>query len=322
MRMAMTAVAAGVLLGGCASKAKTSRVTVPANSIQPVMQRQVLNAVDAGEGNPRIRALREKIAEEPQNVRARVELAEEYQKAGYAELELEHLRLALERFPESEPAVIALARSLVRVDRAQEAAMHLRSFLVKTEKPSANLLSWTGIANDEQGKFKEGEPFHRQALEKAPSRDQLHNNLGYNLLMQGRKSEAAEEFRRALELNPASETARNNLGLALGDQPAAAISQFRQASDIAVAHNNLAAYLYEKGDVAGARKELELALEYRKDMPQILDNLRKISAVDGVPIRMPQKERHSFWQTFARGLKHTFVTSEEKRLVGSAEAGR
>jgi Flp pilus assembly protein TadD len=322
MRLAMTAMAAGVLLTGCANKNRASRVTVPSNTMQPVMQRQILNAVDAGEGNPRVRALRERIAEEPQNVRVRVELAEEYRKGGYVELELEHLRLAVERFPESEAAVTALSRSLIRVSRGSEALMHLQSYL-RTQKDSpANVLSWAGIANDELGKYKDGEPLHRRALERAPGRDQLHNNLGYNLMMQGRKAEAAEQFRRALELNPASETARNNLGLALGDQPAAAITQFRQTSDLAVAHNNLAAYLYEKGDLAGARKELELALEYRKDMPQILENLRKIAALDGMPIQMPRRETHSFWKTFARGLKQTFVASEDKSSIGTAEAGR
>ena len=89
-----------------------------------------------------------------------------------------------------------------------------------------------------------------------------------------------------------------------------------------MAHNNLAAYLYEKGDLPGARKELELALEYRKDMPQILENLRKIAALDGMPIQMPRRERPSFWKTFARGLKHTFVASEDKSSIGTAEAGR
>jgi len=47
-----------------------------------------------------VRALRERIAEEPQSVRVRVELAEEYGKNGYVELELEHLRLAVEGCPE------------------------------------------------------------------------------------------------------------------------------------------------------------------------------------------------------------------------------
>ena len=322
MRLVHTVVAAGLLLGGCASKNRGSAVTIPGNTLQPVMQRQVLNAVDAGEGNPRVRVLRERMAAHPKNVRVRLDLADEYARTGYPELELEHLRLAVERFPESEVAVLALSRALVRVKRPGEAAKRLNEFLAKRDKPSANALSWAGIVQDGLGKWKVGETLHRRAVERDPGRDALHNNLGYNLMMQGRKSEAVEEFRRALDLNPASETARNNLGLSMGDQPAEAITQFRQTADLAVAHNNLAAYLYEKGDLAGARKELELALEYRKDTPRILENLRKLAALDGMPIQLPRREQHSFWKTFARGLKHTFAAGEEKNLTGSAEAGR
>ena len=322
MRMAATVVAAGVMLGGCGTKNRASRVTVPANTLQPVMQRQVLNAVDAGEGNPRVRALRERMEAEPKNVKVRLELAAEYGRAGYPDLELEHLRLAVERFPESEAALTGLSKALVRVKRPGEAARRIGEYLAKREKAPVAVLSWAGIAQDEQGKYKDGEPWHRKAVERAPGRDTLHNNLGYNLMMQGRKSEAAEEFRRALDLNPASETARNNLGLALGDQPGAAISQFRQTSDLAVAHNNLAAYLYEKGDLAGARRELELALEYRKDLPRILENLRKVAAQDGQPIRMPKQETVSFWKTVARGLKYTFLSGETREPAGIAEAGR
>jgi Flp pilus assembly protein TadD len=322
MRLALTAVAAGVLLGGCASKNQSSRITVPPNSLQPVMQRQVLNAVDAGDGNPSVRTLRERMAAEPRNVRLRLELAEEFAKTGHPELELEHLRLAVERFPESEEAVLALSRALVRVKQPVEAEKRLNEFLAKREKPSANVLSWAGIVQDGLEKWKEGEALHRHAIERAPGRDALHNNLGYNLLMQGRKSDAADEFRRALDLNPGSDTARNNLGLTLGDQPAAAIAHFRQTSDLAVAHNNLAAYLYEKGDMAGARKELELALEYRKDLPRILENLRNLAALDGMPIQMPGQKQASFWKTFGRGLKRTFNSGEEKHSTVTADAGR
>jgi hypothetical protein len=53
-----------------------------------------------------------------------------------------------------------------------------------------------------------------------------------------------------------------------------------------------------------------------------LENLRKIAALDGMPIQMPRRETHSFWKTFARGLKHTFVASEDKSSIGTAEAGR
>ncbi len=325
MRLAIVAVALSLLLSGCASKKHAVRAAAPPpskQSMQPVMRRQVLNAVDAGEGNPRVKALRERMAAEPKNVKLRIELSAEYGKSGYPEMELDHLRLAVERFPASQAALVALSRTLVRAKQPAEAERRLNEYMAKWAKPSVNVLSWAAIVRDEMGKWKDGEKFHRQALERGSGRDTLHNNLGYNLMMQGRKSEAAEEFRRALDLNPSSETARNNLGMAMGDQPAAAISQFRQSADLAVAHNNLATYLYEKGDMAGARKELEMALEYRKDLPQIMENLRRLSAADGIPIRLPGREPRTFWKTFGLGLKHSFISGDERSTIGTVEAAR
>lgn len=125
------------------------------------MERQILNAVDAGDGNPRVRESREKIAGKPQNVRARVELADACSKAGFPELGLEHLRLAVDRFPDSDTAVIALARRLTRSGRASEAAVHLHSFLGRHDNAPVNVLSWAGIAEDELGRYAEGEALHR-----------------------------------------------------------------------------------------------------------------------------------------------------------------
>lgn len=316
-------VLAMVAIGACTRSPKQARAVVPPTTMQPMMHKQVMNAVDAGEGNPRVRELRAVVAEKPNNVRARMDLATEYGRTGYPELELEHLRLAVERFPDSELAIRYAARALVRADRAAEASRRLTAFIAAREKTSAAVLSWAGIALDQQKRWAEGEKMHRRAVERAGWRDELHNNLGYNLLMQGRKQEAAESFRKALSLNASSETARNNLGIAVADRPEEALAQFRQASsDLGVAHNNLASYLYDKGDLEGARKELELALEYRKDVPQILDNLRKVASADGKPITMARKEPHSFWKSFGRGVKLFFVPEDEKKSPGQAEAAR
>ncbi|MBM3785371.1 MAG: tetratricopeptide repeat protein [Acidobacteria bacterium] len=312
-------------MAGCTQQ-RRAQVSVPATGLPPMMQRQVLNAVDAGDGNPRVRALRAEVAAKASELKPRLELAAEYERTGYPELELEHLRLAADRFADSELAIRHLARALVRAGRAAEAAGKLQTFVTKQPKAAASVYSWAGIAMDDSGDLPGGERMHRKAIEKASWRDDLHNNLGYNLLMQARKSEAAEAFRRALTLNPASGTARNNLGLALADQPNEALAQFRRAAadDLGVAHNNMAAYLYDQGDKDGARKELELALQYRKDMPRILENLRKVAGADGRPIQMPSQQRDSFWRTFGRGLKHVFVEEDqkEKTKTGTAEAAR
>ena len=90
-----------------------------------------------------------------------------------------------------------------------------KSFLKAHPESGAEYYSWLGILRDESGLWPLGEPAHRKALELAPAVDYLHNNLGYNLLMQKKNEEAAREFQEALKLNPGSQMARNNLGIAL-----------------------------------------------------------------------------------------------------------
>ena len=84
----------------CVSQSRTARVQ-PAQPVQPptAMDRQIRNAIDAGDGDYRIRELRRRVAEEPENVAVRLELARAYGEGGYPDLELEHCRLASARFP-------------------------------------------------------------------------------------------------------------------------------------------------------------------------------------------------------------------------------
>src|SRR5205085_11014193 len=119
--------------------------------------------------------------------------------------------------------------------------------------------SWLGVLRDESGQLQAGETAHRQAIEIDAAADYLHNNLGYNPLMQGKNGEAAAEFREALKRNPASLVARNNLGMALARQDASreAVANWQSVSDPATAHNNLAAGWMEKRNYVAARAELE-----------------------------------------------------------------
>ena len=117
---------------------------------------------------------------------------------------LEICRLAAARFPESGEAQLALVRALRDMNRRAEAIDGLVAFLKAHPQTGPEYFSWLGILRDESGLWPLGEPAHRKALELAPSLDYLHNNLGYNLLMQKKYAEAAGEFREALKLNPRS----------------------------------------------------------------------------------------------------------------------
>jgi tetratricopeptide (TPR) repeat protein len=87
-----------------------------------------------------------------------------------------------------------------------------------------------------------------------PIRAMAHDNLGQDLVAQGRLDEAIGHFREALRLHPEYATAHNSLGLALAQQGrlAEAIAHYREAlrldAELAPAHNNLAMALEATGD--------------------------------------------------------------------------
>jgi tetratricopeptide (TPR) repeat protein len=285
------------------------RVAQTPASIQPtVWERQVRNAKDAGDGDYELKSLRARMAAEPDSIAARLDMAKAYQERGFPEVALEICRLAGARFPESGDVELALVRSLRDLNRRPEAIEGLEAFLKTHPQASPNYLSWVGILRDEAGQWTLGEPAHRAALEIEPSRDSLHNNLGYNLLMQKKGEEAAAEFREALRLNPASQVARNNLGLALATSNAMqAIANWQAAGDPAAAHNNLAAVWIEKGNYTEARKELNIALGYNRALSAALGNMQLVSRLDGNAATLPERASDTRWERWKSGFRRLFV---------------
>jgi tetratricopeptide (TPR) repeat protein len=294
----------------CTHQQVVKTATPPVPPQLNVWDRQVHNAVDAGEGDVQFKQLREKVAAEPDNIAARLDLAKAYRERGMHEVALEISRLAVERFPQSGAAELSLVRDLRNVNRRAEAVNSLEDFLKAHPQNSAEYYSWLGILRDESNLWPLGEPAHRKAVELAPSTDYLHNNLGYNLLMQKKNEEAAVEFREALKLNPASELARNNLGIALANSNAAAqaVANWQSTSNPASAHNNLAVVWMEKGNYAEARKELELALSYDKNNAAALKNLELVSRMSGKPATVTlDQPTATRWARWKKSVKHLFV---------------
>jgi tetratricopeptide (TPR) repeat protein len=305
-------VAVAALSVSCVHQAQVSRANAPTPAPMSNWDRQVRNAVDAGDGDYQLRGLRQQVAAEPDNVAVRLELAKAYGERGYHEVALEISRLAVARFPQSGEAQLALVRDLRQVNRRDEAISGLESFLKAHPQSGAEFYSWLGILRDESGFWPLGEPAHRKALELTPMADYLHNNLGYNLLMQKKNEEAAREFTAALKLNPGSQIARNNLGIALArsNATAEAVANWQSTSDPASAHNNLAAVWIEKGNYADARRELDLALGYNRAHPAALRNLELVARLDAKPATLQAKPLDTGatrWQRFRVGMRRLFV---------------
>ncbi len=83
--------------------------------------RQIHNAIDAGDGDYQLRVLRQKLAADPDNIPIRLEMANAYRDRGYPDVALEVCRLAAARFPESGEAQLALVRALRDMNRRAEA---------------------------------------------------------------------------------------------------------------------------------------------------------------------------------------------------------
>ncbi|MEO8372226.1 MAG: tetratricopeptide repeat protein [Candidatus Solibacter sp.] len=307
--LASAALCAGLSVS-CVHQTLATKNAAPAAAPVSNWDRQVRNAVDAGDGDYQLRVLREKVAAEPDDISVRLELAKAYRDRGYHEVALEISRLAVARFPQSGEAHLSLVRDLRDVNRRPEAIVTLESYLKAHPASAAEYYSWLGILRDEANLWPLGEPAHRKAIELAPAVDYLHNNLGYNLLMQKKSDEAAREFQEALQLNPQSQLARNNLGLALAnsDAPEKALASWQVASDPASAHSNLAAVWIEKGNYAEARRELDQALSYNRAHFAALRNLELVARLDGSPATLKKSEPvETRWQRFSFGLRRLFV---------------
>jgi Flp pilus assembly protein TadD len=293
----------------CVHRTRVSGATATTPAPLSNWDRQVRNALDAGDGDYQLRVLREKVAAQPDNIPVRLELAKAYRERGYHEVSLEISRLAVARFPQSGDAQLALVSDLRAVNRRAEAITGLETFLQAHPESGAGFYSWLGILRDESGLWPLGEPAHRKALALTPAVDYLHNNLGYNLLMQRKNEAAAREFQEALKLNPGSQMARNNLGLALAhsNDTAQAVANWQATSDPATAHNNLAAVFIEKGNYPEARQELDLALSYNRAHPAALRNLELVARLDASPATLNAQPFDTRGHRFRTRLRKLFV---------------
>jgi tetratricopeptide (TPR) repeat protein len=267
-------------------------------AVETIAQREIVNAIDAGEGDVLTRALRQKVVEEPANIEARLALAAAYEKQGAPELAIDHYRIAATQYG-SETAASLLSRTLEGLGESEDAVAVLVQFCDSHEQASSRILSELGILEDEMGKLTNGEHYHERALtaaltEGAAHQDALHSNLGYNLIRQKRFGEAQVQLRTAIALNRNSVVARNNLAYALAGEPSAtsvqineAILQWQSLSGPAAAHNNLAAVYMEQGRYPEAREELRMALAYDRGSAAAFKNLEELASLDGKPASVP-----------------------------------
>jgi Flp pilus assembly protein TadD len=290
----------------CTHEVQLSSQAPPRTKTHAVMARQVENAVDLGDADVEARRWRKRLAANASDLDARLALARLYVSRGQPQLAVEHYRLAAELNPDLPGVTLLLAKALRDLNEPAEALSVIAAFVSKHPKESWELLSLAGILEDEQGLLKEAERAYRAALAIDSTQSSLHNNLGYNLLLQGNADAAAAEFRAAITIDPHSVIAHNNLGTALmwakSGKSEQAFAEWRKAGDPAAAHNNLAAIFLEQGHYPEARQELASALELRPDYPAALKNLKLVAAADGGPSTPTAAAKVNLWKRMTSSL--------------------
>jgi len=305
----------------CTREVQVASQAPPHTKTHALLARQVENAVELGDGDIEARRWRKRLAANANDLDARLALARLYANRGLTELAIEHYRLAAELNPDLPGVTLLLAKSLRDLHEPGEALRITALFLSKHPNESWELLSLAGILEDEQGRFKQGEAAFRAALALDASKTSLHNNLGYNLLLQGNAEAAADQFRQAIAIDPRSVVAHNNLGTALmwaksgrSDQ---AFAEWRKSGDPAAAHNNLAAIFLEQGHYPEAREELASAFELRPGYPPALENLRLVAAADGGPaVPAPPAAKVNLWRRMTSSHKVTVAAGDPPAVAG------
>jgi Flp pilus assembly protein TadD len=308
-----------VVCASCTRQVQTASQPSTHTRTHVLMMRQVENAVDLGEGDAEARRWRQRLAANANDLDARIALAKLYANRGLPDLAVEHYRLAAELNPGLPAVTLLLAKSLRDMNEPAEASRVVAVFVAKHPKESWELLSLQGILEDEQGRFRQGEASYRAALAIDAAQTSLHNNLGYNLLLQGHAESAADEFRKAIAMDPHSVIAHNNLGTALmfakSGKSEQAFAEWRKSGDPAAAHNNLAAVFLEQGHYPEARQEIAAALQFKPDYPAALKNLRLVAAADGGPATpAPSVARVNLWKRMTSSVSRD-KTPEEPPVV-------
>jgi Flp pilus assembly protein TadD len=320
--MTRLVVAASVVFAFCSC----SRQPSSAARNLPVFDTQVRNAVNMGDGDLEIQALRKRLLDAPRDLTIRRRLAAKFEAAGYPDLALEHLRIASELAPEELELHLELVSALKALGLTDQARQALVAALDRST-PNVDEWSRAAILTDSISTLAEGEALHRKALALAPANSDLANNLAFNLMQQKRADEAGQVLRELLRAKPTHERARNNLATLYAtqlNQPEEALLHWKAISGPAAAHNNLAAAYMQMEKWSEARQELERALALRFQFPEAIQNLQIVAARTGgtVTLNLERDKQPSGLSKLAKAIRHVFVSEEPESAKSKSRRSR
>lgn len=167
----------------------------------------------------------------------------------------------LTRNPGYSPALLALGR-ISREQGDYNSAIKRLNKALALEPEDPGIITELAITYDDLDQEPQAEPLYREVVKIKPDLASAHNNLGVNLLLQGRYPEAISELSRALNLAPRNKKTQNNLATAflLNGEAGKALRVFENSVGKAAAYNNVGFLYMSKGLYDKAQKAFEEAL--------------------------------------------------------------
>ena len=281
----VTLLAIFLLAAGCVRRTSVQNfglsgprsVKSPDASLRAIFQQQTKGAFDPLTDDARVQALKNRIKSNSEDTVARLELGAVYESYRLYSDALEQYTSALQNGGTlAEQSILGVVRCDQALDRTWQAIPLLEQYTKVS--PSANVWNALGLLYNAAGNLPAGESAFREAVGANRESFQLHNNLGYTLLLQNKLEWAEAEFRKEIDINPNSAAAHNNFGvlLARSGDLRGALEQFEFTADEAVARNNLAVVLMEIGKYEQSRDQLVKALAIRRNFGPALDNFKRV----------------------------------------------
>ncbi|MFB3906542.1 MAG: tetratricopeptide repeat protein [Acidobacteriota bacterium] len=201
----------------------------------------------------------------PEDARARNNLAVSLAKLGKAAEALPHFEKALALDPDAPETHNSFGAALVATGKIDEAIPHYQRALAGNPR-NAEVLSNLGSALAQKGRINEAIAYFEKALAANPNHLDAHVNLAAALGQKGKVREAIPHFRKAVALKPDSAELHNSLGFAL---------LFQQNPDEGILHLQKAVEL--SPDFVNAHENLGMALFYtRGNAAEALSHWRRV----------------------------------------------
>ncbi len=172
---------------------------------------------------------------DPKSIELRLRLGEVYDVKGDLKKAIELYQEVSEQVPSDPTLAITVAYALARAGRTSEAVQKYKGVVKAHPENTTALNNLAYLLADTGGDLDEALRFAQDALAKVPGKPSFSDTIGYIYLKKGQRDSAIQTF--------------GNL-----------VRKYPQDPQIAIFRYHLGMTLFEKGDKAAARKELQAAL--------------------------------------------------------------